>query len=211
MKRLAVYSMIGMLQLVGFLVGCGQTLPPEKFVFDGKFDSLYRAVTSKDTMFFENSKNATDTFVLTNVDSVVSDRIDCFMCPRAAKTVFRNYKQVPVNYWADRTVKNQGSAQEQEVKSEASLIAVTKYADVDLTTAHISFKNFQCKLTGSLGKFSKDTLRLNERVFTNYYVIDSIPESFVVNDDDVRLLFVTLKDGIVAYKEKSGIIRKRLR
>jgi hypothetical protein len=211
MERKKINDIISFWLIFILFISCdAQILPPEKFVFDSKFDSLYKAISYKDTILFENSKNRIDTFVLTKADSVISNRINCFMCPRAGKSFFRNYKQYPDNYWADDEFENQGTNQEKRITREVALITITKIPDADLNTAYLSFKNFHCSIEGSLGKLLTDTLILNNNYFTSYYILYSTAESLIVDDDDVELVFITLRDGIIAYKEKSGILRRRI-
>lgn len=210
MKRKGLNSIIGIPLIFILFTSCGQTVPAEKFIFDSKFDSLYKAVSYRDTMFFENGQNRIDTFVLTKIDSSLVNKIDCFMCPRAAKSVFRKYKQYPINYWADSIYENQSTDKEKVIGREVSLVSMTKFPDVNITRVYISFKNFHSSIEGSLGQPSNDSLKINGLYFTNYYILNSTAQSLIVNDEDVEIVFVTLKDGIIAYKEKSGILRKRL-
>ena len=196
--------------MVILFIGCREIIPPEKFIFDSKFDSLYKAVSYKDTIFFENSQNSIDTFVLTKIDSSLVNKIDYFMSPRAAKSVFRKYKQYPINYWADSIFENQGTDKEKKISKEVSLVSMIKFPDDSNTSIRVSFKNFYSSITGSLGQPSNDSFKINNRYFTNYYTLNSTAKSLIVNDEDVEIVFVTLKDGIIAYKEKSGSLRKRI-
>jgi hypothetical protein len=210
MKTKNLSSAICIQLIFTIFTSCGQNVPPEKFIFDSKFDSLFKAISHSDTMFFENSQKSIDTFVLTKIDSVITDRINCFMCPQAGKSIFRNYKQYPVNQWAEHRYENQGTSQEKSILSEATLVTISKIPDNDLNTAYLSFKNFHCSIKGSLGQSMNDTLVLNNRYFTKYYIFNSTAKSLIVNDEDVEIVFITLTEGIIAYKEKSGILRKRL-
>jgi hypothetical protein len=201
------FSMIWLI----FISCNGQTFSPDKFIFDSKLDSLFKAVSNKDTIFFENSKNGVDTFVLTKIDSIVVNlnRTLCIMCPRSFKTVFRNYKQYPTDYWAVSTIENRGS-QQKEISKERTLITITKSPQNDSTTVHISFKNFECEIQYSLGKLLTDTLTIGDHYFSNYYILTSYAKSLILNDADVELIYVNLTEGVIAYKEKSGLLRKRI-
>lgn len=215
MKTNELINIICLSLLISSITGCSHSLPMERFVFDSKFDSLYKAVCSKDSIFFENSKNNIDTFILTKTDSTFFNRVNCFMCGPPGKSIFRFYKQYPINYWADSVFENQGAHLGRKTGREVQLIGISKFADKDtvdkdFNTAYLCFKNFHCSLERSLGKPSNDTLRISNHLFTNYYIFKSTAPTLVVNDTDVKTVYVSLIDGIIAYKEKSGVIRKRI-
>jgi hypothetical protein len=193
--------------------GCkAQKFSQDKFLFDDKLSSLFNVVSKNDTIFFENSSNSVDTFILTKTDSVIvnPNQNFCLMCPRAVKTLFRNYRQYPINYWAQPEEESRGTKDENKISEERALITISKSPQNDSTTVHLSFKNFECEIQYNLGKLFTDTLRIGNKYFSNYYIFHSTAKSLVVNNDDVESIYVTLTDGIIAYKEKSGILRKRL-
>jgi hypothetical protein len=199
-------SMICLLYL-----GCnGQTFSKDKFIFDSKLNSFFKAITKADTIYFENNKNSIDTFILTKLDSTIvnPNQNFCLPCPMAVKTVFRNYKEYPINYWSQPKVENGNT--NYEIRDEEALISISKSPQNDSTMVHMSFKNFRCQIQFSLGKSIDDTLLIGNNFFSNYYKLNTYAKSLVINDEDVELIFVTLNDGIIAYKEKSGILRKRI-
>jgi hypothetical protein len=202
---------LSMISLV--YLGCkGQTFSQDKFVFDYKLNIFFKAVSKNDTIFFENNKNSVDTFILTKIDSVIvnPNQDFCLMCPRAVKTVFRNYRQYPTNYWVQPNTENRGTISENEISEEQALITISKSPQNDSTTVHLSFKNFECEVQYSLGKLFTDTLLIGNKYFSNYYILYSTAKSLIINNEDVELIYATLTDGIIAYKEKSGILRKRI-
>jgi hypothetical protein len=188
---------------------CGSTLSPDNFVFDSKFDSLYKAISNTDTIFFENSNQGVDTFVLTHSDSLISDRVNCFMCRRPGKSVYRSYKQIPINYWSEPVLENE-KKNETDTVAEAHLVTITVYPIESTTSIRISFKNFRCVIEKTLGNPISDSLLIGNRSFTDYYILNSTSKSRIIKDSHVESILVTLKDGIIAYKEKSGILRKRV-
>jgi len=170
---------------------CGHTISSDKFVYDIKFDSLYKAISNTDTFFFENSKNGIDTFILTKTDSALVNRVNCFMCTPVGKTVYRYYKQYPINYWSDTVLENQGTSQEKKVAREVPLVTIATSLDSNSNTAYISFKNFHCNIENSIGKPSIDTLRIGGNLFVNYYILKSTAKSLVVNNADVETVYLS--------------------
>lgn len=192
-------------------LGCnGQTFSEDKFIFDSTLNGFFEATIKEDTIYFENNKNSIDTFILTKLDSTVvnPNQNFCLPCPKAVKTVFRSYKQYPINYYSQPKVSNGNT--NYEVREEGTLVSISKSPQEDGTIVDISFKNFRCQIQYSLGKSINDTLLIGNKYFSNYYKLNTYAKSLVINDEDVELIYVTLNDGIIAYKEKSGILRKRI-
>lgn len=197
--------------VINLLNSCKQILPPEKFYFDSKFDSLYKAVTLKDTMFFENYKNGIDTFLLTTIDSILNNEVNCFMCRAPSKAIWRSYKQYPIDYWADTVLVNREKNKNNYIIREANLIMIEKTVyDSSLNKAYFSFKNFQGVLKGAIGKPEAGILKVGNNYFNNYYRLSSSAKSLIRNSTDVEILYFTLKNGIIGYREKSGVFRKRI-
>lgn len=209
MKVARVFTMLSFVVILTTSVGCGQTLPAEKFVFDPQLDSLYKAVSSKDTLIFESVDSAVDTLVLTNVDSVVSDKINCFMCPRAAKTIFRNYVQLTHKNLSPNSPGDTLTQSNRISPLQEQFVSITKFPDNGQTVIHLSFKTFRTKISGSLGAPSHDSLIFNNRSITGYYIINYPTES-TIDELQIETLYISMKYGIIAYREGSGVVRKRL-
>ncbi len=206
MKKITFYYTFCNILIVILLVSCnGRILPKKSFVFDKQFDSLFRAISKSDTMYFENRYNGIDTFVLTKIDSITRDRVDCFMCPRSAKSIFRNYRQHTNTFQFETKIDSSLT-----FKEEDALVTISIFPDSNLNTAYISFKNFRCDITKSLGSTCKDTLIINNQKITSFYVFSSTAPTLITENSDIISLMVSLNQGIIAYKEKSGILRRRL-
>jgi hypothetical protein len=194
--------------LLELTFGCGQRVPFNQLTFDAGFDSLFHSISNKDTIFFENDRKTIDTFILTKTDSLLQDRINCFNCPLSARSIYRYYKQYPINYWAEEVIEGQGTGSEKTVKREVPLISVSVTSE-GVNTAYISFKKFHCTIDRTLGVKSTDTIQIGDYLYTDFYAFESSNPSQLVVDKDVKTLFVSLKYGILGYKEKSGTLRRR--
>lgn len=202
---------LGFVLLFEILCGCEhKSYPDEHFVFKPTFLEVFKSFVSKDTLLFENNQNSVDTFVLTKVDSSINNRKGFLINARAFKSVHVCYKQIPINYWTSSRIEHAGTSKEQEVTEEHKLISITKYPDHDITELYISFRNFRCNIQDTLGVVHRETLHINNLSISNYYTLESTAKSLVRKPTDIEVIYITLKEGLVAYREKSGRLRARI-
>lgn len=195
-----------------FLKGCNpKNVPNENLTFDKSFLQLFQAVNKKDTLLFENNKNGIDTFILTKTDSILNNKKGIFINSRNFKEIYTRYKQVPINYWAKSWIEmGKNNSERKKITEDARLITITKFLDNNKCEMEMWFKNFNCTLKDSLGILHKDNLQIGRHYITNYYILKTQMYSSIDDKGDVDIIYVTLNDGIVAYREKSDTIRARI-
>ena len=152
-------------------------------------------------LYYENSKNQVDSFLVIGIDSTQKKESGYLMALPAFNNIFVSIKHLPVDSFIstnqDMTTKKIDTVHEQ-------LICVSKHPQQKETSFSFQFKRFFYYTKNGLGQLHSDTIINNIRL-TNYYIIK---DNFVDRDTSyvkIEQLYWTQKDGLVAYKQKNGI------
>ena len=160
--------------------------PDEKLAIASNFLAIFNSVKQKDTFSFRDTTGRRKTFVITKVDSIISNEKGWFINERPYKLLRMNFKET-----GNDTVNLERSNE----------VFVNKDPEKNINSIVIQFNNFFFDDT-ILPPLHHDTLSLNEKKITNYYLFETSLSSN--NPDDVKVLFLNVPNGIVAFKAFSG-------
>lgn len=184
------------------LSGCCST-DNEEFKFDNNEPRHLSCYKKGDTIYFENYENDIDTITVLIVDSAKGEKCFGLFAPRPmGKSCWVTIKFLPVDKWHGVTIN--GNKNDTTSVDYKNLIQITKDPIENKTFFDFDFKDFYTASETVLGKLNTDTLNLNKKKITNYYVINhGFPER-VKKSIDIETLIWTDKDGLTAYKNKKG-------
>jgi hypothetical protein len=160
----------------------------EKFAIAPNFLSLFNAVIEKDTIHFSSSNGGNKIFVITKVDSIISNRKGGFINERPYKVIRAYFREIGT----DTTL-----------LERATEIEAAKDPQLLISGITIHFNNLYFSDT-LLPLLHHDTLDLNAKRFTNYYSFETSLN--LKNPDDVKVLYISVPKGFLGFKTLSGEI-----
>jgi hypothetical protein len=155
-----------------------------------------------DTLLFENKHNEVDSFLILDYETE----------ERGQKQGFISTKPES-DYWVCITQldkdKLNGFGRQKTIDGKVTnyqwLVSLIKYPPSQTIYYYFSFLTFYTQQDSIFGKFHSDSLVLNRKVITNYYSISHGFPHRLNDPKDIEELLWTDKDGLVAYKFKSGL------
>ena len=162
--------------------------PDERLAIDPIFMTLFNSITQKDTFSFWNAVGNRKVFVITKVDSIISNEKGWFINEKPYKLLMMSFRETGKD-----TVDLQRSNE----------VFVNKDPGKNLSSMVIQFNNFFFDDTIPPLPHH-DTLNLNGKKFTNYHLFET--SSSLKNPNDVKVLYITLPNGFIGFKTLSGEI-----
>jgi hypothetical protein len=156
-----------------------------------------------DTIYYESNLHDIDTLLI--LDTLTEQTKGCgwFIAPRPSNIKSIVIKHLPIDIWHGTTTTSENGKAETKINYQ-TILSVCKYPVDKKLEFVIDFKNFNSIRNSSLGEFHSDTILLNGKTFSNYFLVKhSYPER-VKNSTDIEYLYWTVQDGLVAYQNKSG-------
>jgi hypothetical protein len=168
-------------------VSCvSKAYPDRRLAIDPDFLAIFNSVIQKDTFSFRDLIGRRKVFVITKVDSITSNERGFFINERPYKLLRMSFKEIG----ADTTYL--------ERRNE---ISVGKDPVALVSGITIEFNNFYFGDT-ILSKIHQDTISLNNKKITNYYLFET--SLGLRNSNDVSILYINVAKGIVGFKTVSG-------
>lgn len=175
----------------------------KEFEFDNNEPRHLSCYKAGDTIYFENPKNDIDTITVLRIDSAKGEK--CFGLiapPPSGKSCWVTVKFLPIDKWHSVTIN--GNTNDTTSIDYESLIHIAKDPTENKTLFSFNFKDFHSYPNNDLGKLNTDTLMLNKKKITNYYLIKyGFPER-IKDSTTIETLIWTDSDGLTAYKDKKG-------
>lgn len=154
-----------------------------------------------DTIYFENQVGDLDTIVVKGFEKNQKKEFGTFMALPASNYIGISIQHIPTDKWQG-TIQN---GNEPIRITYQNIFTMSKFPQTKQIHYSISFKNFCSNGYDSIGEFSNDTLRINQKKITNYYVPKNEYPERVVYPYDIEIVYWTDNDGLTAYKYKNGL------
>jgi hypothetical protein len=151
-------------------------------------------------LIFKSSENNIDSFVISNIDSIINDRKGYFINTRNSKSISVHYRQIPVDKWQWRWTDGDKNVEHSE---DGTFIDIIRFAESEKTEYYFNFKEFRCS-KNEIPKLLTDTIELNHFKLTNYYKINNCQ---VQSNSPyaIQVCYSSLRKGLVAFKTNEGI------
>lgn len=168
--------------------GCfSKVYPDERLAIDTEFLAIFNSISQKDTFSFRNTTGERKTFVITRVDSVTSNKKGWFVNEKPYKLLVINFKEIGKN------------TTYLERRNE---IFVNKDPATNTNGLCIKFNNFYSCGDTVLPRLNHDTLSLNNKKITKYYLFET--SLGLKKPNDVQALYINVPKGFVGFKTSSG-------
>jgi len=198
------------LTLLFFMSGCCQFKYDDKdFLFNEYELSFFDAYKVGDTIYFENQFGDIDTIEIieitpTNTDPKSACGKGLFMNPRPANSKSITIKHLPIDRWHGTTEEHFSDGSVKKSINYQTLFSTAKFPLEKEVGSGITFKDFHSSL--SLNSMLKDTLALNDKKWTNYFIAEhSYPER-VTDSLNISKAYWTVDEGLIGYETKGGQI-----
>lgn len=184
------YRVLFLLFLIVITIGSCSTkvYPDEKLAIDPNFLTLFNSLRQKDTIQFISSNGRSKTFVITKVDSIISNKKGWFINEAPYKLLRFSFRETGKD-----TVRL-------ERENE---IFVNKAPAANINTISIQFSNFYFH-DSIIPPLRHDTLNLNAGRFMNHYSFETSLR--LKNPDDIKVLYINVQKGFLGFKTLSGEI-----
>jgi hypothetical protein len=202
-KILRMPRILSVIILTFIFNGCCST-DSKEFEFENNEPKHLSCYKSGDTIYFENSDNDIDTIAILSVDSAKGEKCIGLIAPRpVGKSCWVTIKHLPIDKW--HRVTTTGKDNDTASFDYQTLIYITKDPIKNQTFFDFNFKDFYTATWTVLGKLKTDTLILNRKRITNYYVINHGFPIRVKDSTNIETLIWTDQHGLTAYKNKNGV------
>lgn len=203
MKEVTVQHVILKFSFIALilLTGCITRYSPEEMEFTADELSVFAEYNQGDTIFYQSNLGDIDTITILNYDGEISDiKSSTFTSPMAMNTKWLKIKHLPIDRWHGLH-----GLDNPEIVYQ-NLISINKNPEDKSMDYAVSFKNFYSISDDTIGTLKSDTLRLNDLVLENYFIINhSYPER-IKKEKDIAFLYWTNEKGLVGYTSKDGEI-----
>ncbi|HVM86680.1 MAG TPA: hypothetical protein VMT76_00735 [Puia sp.] len=162
--------------------------PDDKLLIDPQFSSIFYSLIQKDSLQFSSSNNRSKMFIITKVDSIVSNEKGWFINEKPYKLLQFEFREIGKD-----TVRL-------ERQNE---VFVNKNPEKNQNSIAIQFNNFYYHDT-ILPLLHHTTFNINNKKFTDYFMFETSlhPE----NPDDVKVLYINVSQGFLGFETLSGEI-----
>ncbi len=194
---LAIFIIVG--SFIWFCSWSASRYDQNDFDLDSNQLSITRPYSKNDSVCFIDRYGHVEGFVVKSIKRKEKKQGGIFLALPAY-----NYFGVEVNYfpkdlWISHSVDGNRSWFDYQ-----SLISIENSPQTKHRSCHIEFKNFSSKNNVDLGLLHKDSICIGSRMITNYYQPERDYQERAVESTDVKDIFWTIQDGLVAYKTVSG-------
>jgi len=159
----------------------------ERFAIDPNFLSLFNSLIQKDSIQFTNSNGVNKTFLITNIDSIISNEKGWFINEAPYKLLRVRFREIGKD------------TLHLERENE---IFVNKNPATNTNSLCIKFNNFYYSKDSMLPRINYDTLSIANKKFTDYYLFET--SLGLKNSGDVQVLYVSASKGFLGLKTMSG-------
>jgi hypothetical protein len=159
--------------------------PDEKLAIDSNFLSLFNSIKQKDTIRFSNLNGNGKIFIIVKVDSQISNKKGLLMNERPYKVIRAYFKEI---------------GKDTTLLRRANEIEVAKDPQSLISAITIHFNNLY--FNDTLLTLHQDTIDLDSKKFTNYYLFET--SLGLKNPDDVKVLYINRSTGFLGFKTQSG-------
>jgi len=160
--------------------------PDDRLAIDPAFSALFNSVVQKNTFSFRDTAGNRRVFVITKVDTIISNEKGWFINERPYKLLSTNFRE---------------AGQDTVDLDRGNEIFVNKYPDNNSSSIVIQFNNFYFNDT-ILPPLHHDVLNLNGKRLTNYYLFETSLE--FKRPNDIKDLYMNPAKGFLAFKTVSG-------
>jgi hypothetical protein len=167
---------------------------------DNERDFL-NAFKKGDTLYYVSSNNMTDTFLVRGIDSAEKKETGSFMALPAYKSVWISIKHLPVDTFYSGVFPD--TTRNKMDTSFNQIITISKEPQSKKTEYTFMFKRFLASSENEIGKLNKDTITINSKLISDYYIIKNKWQSDSASTA-IECLYWTKKEGLVAYKYNNG-------
>lgn len=192
-KSVLFYAKINNLHLLIVFValifnsGCSTTaFPEERINIDKAFIDFFGLTTLSDTMVFHNGEGKERIFIISSVDSSKLNKKGWFINGGCYNRYTCHFNELGDDTL--RTVRN-------------NEISVSKAPESNQNGLYIQFGNLDFYDT-ILPIINADTIVLNTKYFSNYYLIKT--RHFPISTGDIIELYINRQTGLVALKTSNG-------
>jgi len=167
-------------------------VPDKELEIDSTFLSVFKSISNNKLLVFKDKNNNRVTYKISKIDSVIRNKKGWFINSAPNKELKVTISEI----YEGRTVLN-------EYYNEC---VVTREPFENKSYFIVNFNNIQY-INDSLPELKKDTITITGSKFTNYYLFESSIEP--ENKNEIKELYISPKDGIIAYKMFSDEFWKR--
>lgn len=157
-----------------------------------------------DTIYYENSMNDIDTFLIHKIDSIQNKNCGGLMAMPAENYLYVAIKHLPKDeLWTGTTT--DATTGRTEINYQ-NIISIDKRPQMKEKDYSIEFKDFYTSSGGDkiFEKLHTDTVIINGKSITNFYEIEHGYPERLTNPRNIELVYWTNNDGLLAYKNKQG-------
>ena len=175
--------------IILLICGCEtKVYPDERFNIDSSLIKVFNSILQRDTFSFKNSTGSKKSFVISKVDSIISNKNGWFINEKPYKLLRINFKEVE----GDTTF-----------LERSNQIFINRDAATNTNTICIQFNNFYY-FDSVLPPLNRDTINMNNQRLTNYYSFETSIR--LKNSNDINVLYVKIPRGLIGFKTLSGEI-----
>lgn len=193
--------------LTFFLAGCFTYLDKNLFKFNENELVHIQAYHPGDTLFFENKLKKIDSFLVLDYKTEERGQEQGIISTKPESDYWLNIRQLNKNELEQenwRGVLNKDTINGTVINYQW-LLTITKYPPRSTIFYTFRFMNFYTQQDSVFGIFHSDTISINNKFFTKYYYIAHGYPDRLTEPTDIEQLLWTDKEGLIAYKYKSGI------
>jgi hypothetical protein len=155
--------------------------PDEKMNIDISFLRIFYALSKVDTFRFVNTHGVQKEFVVTDVDSILSNSKSWFINQGPYKEMYMDIKQV---------------GEDTTSLIRPNRIFVNKNPTTNKNSISIEFNNF-IYFDTILPNCNRNIINIKGKYIINYYIFETILDA---SDESVRSLYISPEEGIIGFK-----------
>jgi hypothetical protein len=172
-----------------FLSSCWSKYPAERYVISRTYRDLISSFNKGDTLKFNDSKGNICLYLISNIDSSFIDEGKGLIGAKGRKDIVVTCHEL--------TNPRRGY-------EDYAMIILNRYPDDDSATFDLRLRDFYGLNSKDPIKFNTDTIKANAIVFTNYYSFRPFNSAEQKDSNSVTQIYMTSKQGIVAYRCLNG-------
>ena len=193
--------------LTFFLSGCFTYLDKNLFKFNESELVHIQCYHPGDTLLFENKLKKIDSFLVLDYKTEERGQEQGIISTKPESDYWLNIRQLNKNELEQenwRGVLNKDTMNGTVINYQW-LLTIAKYPPKHTLFYTFRFMNFYTQQDSTFGIFHSDTISINNKSFTKYYSIAHGFPDRLTEPTDIEQLLWTDKEGLIAYKYKSGI------
>lgn len=169
---------------------CKAKYPAERYTIPAKYRELVASFKPGDTLRFRDNKNNHCLYLITAIDSSFVNEGIGLISAKGRKDMAISCKEL--------TNPRQGY-------ETYYMFILNRYPDEDTATFDVRLKDFYGNEPKDPGILHTDTITANGLSFTDYYAFVPYNQATQTDPDAVCRIYMTSKDGIIAYRNLNGV------